>query len=120
MTDAGTSATRLDSWQRVEVENEAHFRELNEWTRAAHEEAGIEHIWETYLCECGDVNCSEPITLTRAEYEVVRGHPAHFALATNHENPELDLVLIEHERYTIVEKWFREAARIACATDPRR
>src|SRR6185503_904719 len=112
--------TRLDNWQRVEVENEAHFRELNEWTRTAHDEAGVEHIWEVYLCECGDVSCSDPITLTRAEYEGVRAYATHFAIATNHENPELDLVLNEHGRYTVVQKRFGEAGRIAYATDPRR
>src|SRR6266542_1199788 len=112
--------TSVDSWQRVEVENEAHFRELNEWTRAAHDEADVQHIWEIYLCECGDAGCSDPITLTRAEYELVRADATHFALATNHENPELDLVVFEYERYTVVQKWLREAARIANATDPRR
>src|SRR5438132_12335984 len=112
--------THVDSWQRVGVENEAHVRDRNEWTRAAHDEAGIEHVWEIYLCECGDAGCSDPITLTRAEYELVRAESTHFALATNHENPELDLVDAEHERYTVVEKWFREAASITYATDPRR
>jgi hypothetical protein len=110
----------MDSWQRVEVENEARFRELNEWTRAAHDDEGVEHVWEVYLCECGDASCSDPITLTRPEYELVRADATHFALATNHENPELDLVVSEHGRYTVVEKWLREAASIAYATDPRR
>src|SRR5438105_4531011 len=110
---------RLDSWQRVEVENEAHFRDLNEWTRAAHEEAGLEHVWEVYLCECGDASCSDPVTMTGAEYEIVRAEGTHFVLAANHENPELDLVVAEHDRYTIVQKRFGEAARIAYARDPR-
>jgi hypothetical protein len=61
-----------------------------------------------------------PISLTRAEYEIVRGDPTHFALATNHENPELDLVVVQYERYTVVQKWLKEAAMIAYATDPRR
>ena len=111
--------TRVDSWQRVEVENEAHFREFNERTRAAHE-PGIDHVREVYLCECGDASCSDPMTLTRAEYELVRAEATHFVLAANHENPELDLFLAERERYTVVQKRFGEAARIAYATDPRR
>lgn len=112
--------TRLDSWQRVEVENEARFRDLNEWTCAAHDDADVEHIWEVYLCECGDASCSDPVTLTRAEYEIVRAEGTHFVLAANHENPELDLVVVEYDRYTIVQKRFGEAARIAYARDPRR
>jgi hypothetical protein len=110
----------VDSWQRVEVENEARFRERNERARADHDAAGTDHLWEVYVCECGDATCSDPITMTRAEYEGVRAEATHFALATNHENPELDLVLVEYDRYTVVDKRLREAARIAFATDPRR
>lgn len=112
--------TPVDSWQRTEVENEGHFRDLDEWTRAALDDAGVEHLFEVYVCECGGESCADPITLTRAEYELVRSDATHFPLATNHENPEVDLVIVDHPRYTIVEKWLDEAARIACAMDPRR
>jgi hypothetical protein len=44
----------------------------------------------TYLCECGDERCTAPIRLTRVEYEAVRAYPTRFALALNHENPEID------------------------------
>jgi hypothetical protein len=111
---------RVDSWQRREVENAACFRELNEWTHAANDDAALGNLWEVYLCECGDSTCSDPIMLTRAEYELVRFEATHFALATNHENPELDLVLTEYDRYTVIETWFGEPSRIAYATDPRR
>jgi hypothetical protein len=112
--------TPVDSWQRAEVENEGHFRDLNEWTRAALDDACVERLFEVYLCECGDESCADPITLPRAEYELVRSNPTHFALATNHENPKVDFVIVEHPRYTIVEKGLEEAAQIAYAMDPRR
>ena len=43
-----------------------------------------------------------------------------FALALNHENPEIDTLVVENERFATIEKSFGEAARIARATNPRR
>lgn len=34
--------------------------------------------------------------------------------------PQVDIVIVEHPRYAIVEKWLDEAGRVACAMDPRR
>jgi hypothetical protein len=74
----------------------------------------------TFLCECGDAGCSAPIRLTRSEYE---GHPeesTRFALARNHENPEIDTVIAENERFTTIERSFGGPSRIPRASDPRR
>ena len=68
---------------------------------------------DPFRCECGDAFCARPIALTRAEYESVRSHPTHFAIARNHENPESDQVVAEHERYTIVAKLVGQTARQA-------
>jgi hypothetical protein len=110
----------VNGWQQQEVQNGTHFRDFNEWTEAANDEAAGHHATDAYICECGDASCTDPINLTRQEYESVRSEATHFAIATNHENPELDRVLAEHSRYTVVEKWLGEAARIAYASNPRR
>lgn len=110
----------MNDWQKLEVENEANFRDLNEWTEADNDEVGDHNAMDAYICECGDASCAAPIQLTRAEYEFVRAEGSYFAIATNHENPEFDRVVEERERYTIVAKWFGEPARIAYASDPRR
>jgi hypothetical protein len=75
---------------------------------------------EMYLCECSDRRCTESIRLSRSEYEAVRAVSIRFALALNHENPEIDKVLFENERFATVEKLFGVGARIARETDPRR
>jgi hypothetical protein len=110
----------MEGWQRQEVENETRSREINEWIEARNDERDVDGLLDPFVCECGDSGCAEPINLTRLEYEAVRAEPTHFALALNHENPELDRVVDEHKLFTVVEKWLREAARIALATDPRR
>lgn len=110
----------MNDWQKREVENETHFRDLNEWTEAANDELALRQPVSDYICECGDRSCTDPIALTRLEYELVRSEGTHFAVATNHENPEIDLVVAEHGRFTVVEKWSLEAVEIAYATNPRR
>jgi hypothetical protein len=108
-------------WREQESRNETVFREMNEWTEEANDEReGLVRAMDSYLCECSDRRCTNPIRLTRAEYESVRSVPINFAIALNHENPEIDHVIIEYERFAVVEKSFGVGAKIARATDPRR
>ena len=58
--------------------------------------------------------------LTRGEYEAIRSQPLRFAIAVDHENPEIDRVVTENERYATVEKFYGAPMQIARATDPRR
>jgi hypothetical protein len=110
----------VDSWQMQEVKNEAHFRQMNERIAFTNDESPVRQLTEVYICECGDAACSDPISLTRVEYEAVRSEATQFAIATDHENPEIDRIVAEHERYTVVEKWLGPALRIVHETDPRR
>ena len=47
-----------------------------------------------FVCECGDAACSEPILLTMLEY-AVRVHGRRFAVALDHEDPEVERVVAE-------------------------
>jgi hypothetical protein len=38
------------------------------------------------------------ISLTHAEYEVIRAEPTNFALAQHHETPECEVVFSNHDR----------------------
>jgi len=108
-------------WRMTEATNETIFREMNEWTREdEHQRGDGGRGKDIYLCECGDRTCTAPILLTPKEYEAVRREPTWFAIALNHENPELDSVLVEYERYTVVDKSFGPGAKLARASDPRR
>jgi len=108
-------------WREQEATNQTIFREMNEWTEEDGDaRLGLARPMDTYLCECSDRRCSEPIRLTRVEYESVRTEATRFAIATNHENPEIDRIVEEFARYTTVDKFYAPAARIARATDPRR
>ena len=110
----------MNDWRDQEARNETQSRDRNEWIEGIRGEMGEGDPTEMYVCECGDATCVEQIRLTRPEYEAVRGYSTRFAIAVDHENPEIDRVVSEHERYAIVQKTLRMAVRIARETDPRR
>jgi 3,4-dihydroxy-2-butanone 4-phosphate synthase len=112
-------ATTSD-WLRDEATNQTRFRVVNESIEMTTDVLGLHEQQDVYVCECGDGECEAPIRLTRAEYESVRGESTHFAIAVDHENPEIDRVVSEHERYAVVQKTLAMAVRIARETDPRR
>lgn len=111
----------LRDWRAEEATNQTIFREMNEWTEEVNDaQLGTGGPLDVYLCECSDARCTDPISLTRPEYEAVRAFAGRFAIAVDHENPEIDRVLSENERYTTVEKFYGAPLRIARDTDPRR
>jgi hypothetical protein len=113
--------TETTDWRMTEARNQTIFREMNEWTKEDVIRIGRDGLSrDIYLCECGDGACTAPISLNPTEYEAVRSEPTWFAIAVDHENPELDSVLVEYERYSLVDKSYGPGARLARASDPRR
>jgi hypothetical protein len=53
-----------------------------------------------------------------SEYEYVRAAANRFAVAPN-ENPESEVIVSEHARFTIVDKITGPALAIVCERDPR-
>jgi hypothetical protein len=104
-------------WREQEVQNETRSREINEWIDEANETSG--QAADPFVCECSVGSCPATITLTHVEYEEVRAHSTHFAIATDHESPDLDLMVSERNGFTIVRKSPGMPARIASASDPR-
>jgi hypothetical protein len=109
----------MSDYRRQEAINETRSRQTNEWIEAANDTFGADNPMDEYRCECSDVACTAVVSLTRAEYEAVRANGLRFFIATHHENPELDDLIVEHERYTIVRKLPGEPAQIALRSDPR-
>lgn len=110
----------MSEWRDLEVRNESRSRDRNEWIVETRGAVALEHeAIEWYVCECSDSGCSARIGLTGPEYEAVRGYPTRFAIATDHENPEVDQLVSEGGRFTVVQKIAGDAARIARETDRR-
>jgi hypothetical protein len=97
--------------------NEALFREVNE---------RIEDVSTTlvrdapmeFLCECDDMDCVEKVSATRAEYEAIRAVATHFVVLPGHEDPGVEHVVQQTERFVVVEKE-GQAAHEAQEDDPR-
>ena len=104
-------------WREHEVGNETRSREINEWIDESNEVAGAKHA--PYVCECSDDACGSMIDLSHVEYEEVRAHGTHFAIALDHESPELDLMIAERTGFAIVAKLPGLPARLANESDPR-
>jgi hypothetical protein len=98
------------------AKNEATFRDANERIREAERELDPPLGRVPYLCECDDPACHEPIRLTAAEYERVRGDGATFAIVRGHSSD--DEVVAEHEHYLVVRKT-DAGGEVARALDPR-
>lgn len=99
--------------------NEAVFREVNE---------RIEDLAETFdlgsapldlICECGDVNCVQPIAMSRAEYEEIRSNPHHFAIYPGHQIEDVETIVAKRKGYDIVSKGKGVPEQVAEQTDPR-
>ncbi len=100
------------------AKNEALFRQVNERIEEINEQLDPGGLSD-FLCECGDDDCTTPISLTLKEYEQVRSVPTHFAIAHGHEVLDVEKVVEKTERYAIVEKFAGQAERMALESDPR-
>ena len=98
--------------------NEALFREVNE--RIEDVQAGFsagEGV--DFLCECGSDDCTQPISLTLAEYEQIRQNPKHFVVVPGHDVVDVERVVEQKDHYAVVEKLPGAPAKIALERDPR-
>jgi hypothetical protein len=100
--------------------NQSLYREVNERIRDLNErfDAALS-AGGTWVCECADTECHEPIELTLGEYEELRSHPDRFAVVPGHVEEGVERLVAAHEGYVTVEK-IGPAARIAAELDPRR
>lgn len=96
--------------------NEALFRSVNERVEEVVQPGKNEEI--DFLCECGDGECVEKISLTRVEYKGVRTDADQFAVAPGHEIPDIEDVVTRNDRFLVIRKHPGESA-IARETDPR-
>jgi len=106
------------SRRKNEATEQARRRDTNEsiaqsiqWSRRCPADA--------FFCECADPRCDRTVSLTIQEYESVRNTPNHFLIVLNHENPEVETVILETTRFAIVETLTGEASKVALRTDPR-
>jgi hypothetical protein len=109
----------LDERARRVVSNETLFREVNERVKELEERFGADEPTMQFVCECGDAACADRISLTPDEYESVRADPTHFAVASGHELPDLETLVVVTDRYAVIAKPAGAIAQLAAERDPR-
>ena len=106
------------------AKNQSLFREVNERIEelAADEPSVFGDMKRSRMidlaCECCDTSCTDPVTLTVAEYEEIRGDSTSFVVVLGHEVPEVEEIVRREDRYTVVRKSGGGAA-VAEHLDPR-
>jgi hypothetical protein len=103
--------------EQRKAKNEALFRAVNERIEDVAGELGVTDE-ASFVCECGNVDCTEMMSMSLAEYERVRSQGTHFAVLPGHADHEIERVVATGDRYVVVEK-VGVAGRIADDLDTR-
>ncbi len=111
----------MDEQRRRRVaENEALYRSINEKIEQLTASFVPDHEGTmNVVCECGLLGCAQQVPIRIDEYERVRTHPTLFVVLPGHETPEVEVVVEEHDAFTVVCKDRGEGREVALATDPR-
>jgi hypothetical protein len=98
--------------------NESISREINGGIEEAHASNSSDgHV--RMVCECGQRECDRLIAITISEYEQIRSQPRRFAVMKEHVMPDVEEVLSENDRFTVVQKREGTPAAVAEELDPR-
>lgn len=95
----GSSGTRR-------AQNELLFRAVNERVKDLNEAfESVSGEASGFICECDDLDCSEQIPISVAEYERIRAAPRHFVVKPGHEaGLRLERVVERFPDHLVVEK----------------
>ena len=107
----------MDARHERIAKNEAMFRAVNrELEKAA---GGDSETQLEILCECGEPGCDTMLTLTIGEYDEAHGQRDRFIVAVEHEDAQIERVVMRRDSYLVVDK-FGEAERTSLAEEQRR
>lgn len=109
----------MDGRARRIGENEALFRTINEKIEDLNAAFGMVTESMEVVCECGKLECAQPIVIDIPRYERVRSDPALFVVVPGHELPDVETVVEEHEGFNVVRKDPGDPEAVAQALDPR-
>jgi hypothetical protein len=74
----------------------------------------------SFVCECGQADCTHRVRATREEYEAVRADSAQFMVVGDHVQPSVEAVVERAARFTVVAKLSPRARSLVERLDPRR
>jgi hypothetical protein len=97
--------------------NEATSREMNEQIEQGQLRSPDDYF--RIICECGNPDCTRVIAISTPEYEALRSDARDFAVVKGHVILDVEEVVGETERFTVIRKRDGTPAKIARNEDPR-
>ncbi len=82
--------------------NETLFRDVNNNIQKT--SADGRHDEAHFVCECGESNCEERVSLPLETYKKVRAVSTHFFVKPGHEIPRAEMVIERHPTFLVVQK----------------
>jgi hypothetical protein len=110
-----TEQASEERFQRRAAAAEINGRRVNE----SIEPQGRLDRTAVFVCECGNLGCSETVEISIAGYEAVRTDFDRFFVVPGHEIEKVDEVVETHDDYLVVVKRLPEAREMARASDER-
>jgi mannose-1-phosphate guanylyltransferase len=107
----------MDEREERVAQNEATSREINEKIEQAQTRSPDDYF--RIVCECGRRDCSRVIAISVAEYESVRSDARYFAVVSTHVIADVEEVVRETDRFSVVRKHEGTPAQVAEDEDPR-
>ncbi|HJU58020.1 MAG TPA: hypothetical protein VJ774_04730 [Actinomycetota bacterium] len=99
--------------------NEALGRGINEQIERAHGSPPRDRSIRI-VCECGFETCDAFIEVTMDEYQRIRSDARQFCVVKEHVIHDVEEVVLEADRFTVVAKREGTAAEVATRTNTRR
>jgi hypothetical protein len=100
--------------------NEIQLRKLNEQIEEHH--LRMQPSVATWVCECADETCAQPVKMTIAEYEAVRAESTQFFVAPSdqHVSTDIEHVVRREPLYWVIAKIGVGAEMSRRSQEPRR
>lgn len=90
----------MDERQQRVGHNEALFRTVNERIEGLNDAFQVVINDFQIVCECGDLDCLDQLTIPTAEYKRIREDPTLFVLLPGHQDATAEAVVEEHQETT--------------------
>lgn len=96
-------------WERRKAErvrkNEAAFRAHNERHKALEKDNVGQGELIPFVCECGDADCWDAVSLTITQFESAHAGKLRYAVKPVHVMPDYEQVVERHDMYWVVQKY---------------
>jgi hypothetical protein len=99
--------------------NESIFRDVNEQLEELADQFRPSDGELDLICECGNTDCEQRITVRRSDYERIRSDSRQFIVVPGHETEDIEDVIEQTSGYDVVRKRAGAAAQAAEENDLR-